>query len=196
MIPSVINSPKVEIILIVWPVIYITPKVAAKLTGIPTATQNAVRRLRNTARKTMTISKPRTPLSNSNLSRALMMSARTAYVSTLTLADTRSFRPCSHAVSIVRLRRKGIWNSVPPTVITPVSGFGSPVTPRTYPWTISFMRMALSPSPRLTTNSMPGLKLRRTSRPLSGKISFTDATSSSTMLVPSLRVNTGSWRIS
>ena len=75
--PSVISRPKVEIILMLWPVRYMTAKVAAKLTGMPTATQNAVRRFRNRLSITITMTSPRMPLSSNSFSRALMMSART-----------------------------------------------------------------------------------------------------------------------
>ena len=75
-IPSVMISAKSEIILSVMPKAYISASAASIATGIPAATQKAVRALRNRNSSTSTRPRPVSPLSSRMSSRPLIASAR------------------------------------------------------------------------------------------------------------------------
>ncbi len=75
-IPSVMISAKSEIMLIVSPATYISATVASRATGMPAATQKAVRALRNRKSSARTSPSPVSPLASSMSSRPEMNSDR------------------------------------------------------------------------------------------------------------------------
>ena len=76
--PSAMIRPKREIILIDWPEISITEKVARNATGIPAATQKATRADKKANSTPITINKPPRPFSTIKLMRSEIKIAATS----------------------------------------------------------------------------------------------------------------------
>ena len=82
--PNVMISAKSEIMLIVMPDIYISEIAASIETGMPIATQTAVRAFKNKNRSSSTRAKPCAPFSIRIFRRPVIISARVLIMSTLT----------------------------------------------------------------------------------------------------------------
>jgi hypothetical protein len=78
MMPSIMISENSEIMLIVWPEAYMKPIVASIATGMPAATQKAMRALRNRNRIATTTSRPPSPFLTSSQIRAESASEATS----------------------------------------------------------------------------------------------------------------------
>ena len=78
MMPSVMISANSEIMLMVWPLTYMKPMVAIMATGMPAATQKAMRALRKTKRMAMTTNSPWTPLRKRSSMRSLSPAERSS----------------------------------------------------------------------------------------------------------------------
>jgi hypothetical protein len=78
MMPSIMISENSDIMLIVWPEAYMKPIVASIATGMPAATQKAMRALRNRNRIATTTSSPPSPFLTSSQIRAESASEATS----------------------------------------------------------------------------------------------------------------------
>ena len=85
-IPSVMISPKSEIMLLVSPAAYISAMAAPMATGMPAATQKAVRALRKRNSSAITSASPIRPLSTRMSRRPVIASDRVRISSSVTFA--------------------------------------------------------------------------------------------------------------
>ena len=90
--PSAMISAKSDIMLMVSPAAYITPTAASMATGIPIATQNAVRALKNRNSISSTSPSPITPFSSRISSRSVISSARELISSIFTSLGSISWK--------------------------------------------------------------------------------------------------------